>query len=1010
MNENEEIILDFDQRMTEKYGLSHQVTVFPTSVSFPPTYPNVNSHFTVFFANPSHNPQAINISFENSSNFTVSNPQSVIEGGSVFSCVISFLAKEPGSYSGILNAKIDGMNPCVVVLEAKCYNSPLVFPKDVIEHYVFSDCSTNCNFEIINNSIETPLHIYLSNNSPAFSIDKPSIQLNQCQKEEVEILFNPKIYKEVKDDIFLNVQCAESGDSFQIQLSVGQIRNIIDIDFGTTSIGQVKIHKINTVNPNQITEIQPPFYITIQELVKDTEQTYNNQQPTSILKNKKSKRNSFEDEEKTEINTKEKDNYNDEENDELRSEFFDDQTEISIFDQNNESQVVVKYCSNEEGHFEDNVEFDNFILHLKGNSVAPFYVIDDKDIKDGHLIITNTTNDMQKCFVAFTDTFDNKTEIIMRPGKSKDIRMGKHKELFIQWFANSENENGEEIKVIDSFKASAGTVIKTPTNSIIPSPKPKSENRPPIIASSMPITVDNDSDHTKHISLVIDNPQFVVEEKYKTLVLPPHSTQSVNVSYTPNKTAGASASIRVIDEKTKTEVSHIAVTGAIQLVSDVSFIPFFGVTHEPIKAFIKVSGAPIINVYSPEWITAPEEIEEGQRCTLECKNSPGSAVVDFITFDAENAADLDVPILAYHGHSDISFKSPSELTKKGDNLITTIEVVNNGIRPGFVIFTCKDDDNQRQVQASPPCAIIQPAKKKLFKFVIEDGEGPVSVMIHYGDEILRQMRSFLRPKSFYSTIFENIEVRDEISAFTDIMKKVNEKEFSQYFKKGLVRKTINLLENANEEERTETMMTSTLITKAQENAQFSISESEVDFGIVQLGQEVSRAIWIENLTRSPLDLKLSTVSPYINIPEKIFMRSEEHRKLIINILTKESYDLDTIIEITNGVDNKLIHIIGEVEEPMTQIEILDFGTCQIGRLYRGKIKITNKKKRPVVISTSIDSPFSIPVPSIEVGSGCFIKFPVHFLPTEVGAFQGTLNFKAEGANPFSVTVVGKGEN
>ena len=95
---------------------------------------------------------------------------------------------------------------------------------------------------------------------------------------------------------------------------------------------------------------------------------------------------------------------------------------------------------------------------------------------------------------------------------------------------------------------------------------------------------------------------------------------------------------------------------------------------------------------------------------------------------------------------------------------------------------------------------------------------------------------------------------------------------------------------------------------------------------------------------------------------------------------------------------------------MAQIDTLDFGTCCLGRLSRGKIQITNKKSRAVTISAAIQPPFYLPVPSIVIEPYCFVKYPVHFSPNAIGVYQDSLSFCVEGGPSFAVTLVGKGEN
>ena len=72
---------------------ARQITVFPNSVEFPPTFTNVLTSFTVYFSNPFHAAQTIKLTLEGDEGFSISQDTVEIEGGSVYSCVISFKSK-----------------------------------------------------------------------------------------------------------------------------------------------------------------------------------------------------------------------------------------------------------------------------------------------------------------------------------------------------------------------------------------------------------------------------------------------------------------------------------------------------------------------------------------------------------------------------------------------------------------------------------------------------------------------------------------------------------------------------------------------------------------------------------------------------------------------------------------------------------------------------------------------------------------------------------------------------
>ena len=928
-----------DEAGDEIIRSAKQITVFPTIVEFPPTYVNVLSHFSLNITNPYHLQQTVNLKLEGDNEFSISQKSITIEGGSVYRCVISFSPKTEGKFTSLLKAYCDGCIPCVVMISAKSNESPLVFPKEIIEDFVFDDSATICNFEVQNKSLTKSLHVVMTVNTSAFTLPLSQLDIEQGESCECNLVFDPSRAEEIQKDPMINVQCAESGDSFNVPLMIGQIRNTITVDFGNSSIGQHKSHVLSIPQSAAIiqrTDENSPFFVTFEERNYST-------------------------------------------------------TELCLDDEA-KKDLVIEYEANEPGKHEEVIEFDSFFLQLTAACFKPFYTLQEPEKVGDPAVITNNSKKTKVCAISFTETYETSTEVKMLPGESKEIQLGTEKNLFISW-------NHREDPVFDRFEffTESSTII---TDESILGSRTVLTTSPG--RNTLPITLNNDGDTPKRVSLVIDNPDFTVDDNFKTLVLEPHSMQSISVSFSPQKSTATTASLTVLDDDANEEITSLQLHGALQLVCDHSFVPLFGI-NDKTSVIMAVSGANSISVTAPDWVDAPDTIKSGRKFTVSCDEIPSSSMCDYITFESDTTASTSIPILAYKGSSEISYKPPEPLHKaKNGMMFTIIDVVNDGIRPGFVVFTCEDSE-EINIRASPSAAIIPAGKTVSFKFVVDANASiEEAVIMHSGDEILRQIRAYLRPSSFYATSFNGVKTRDEINKFVDCLDEINEKQFAKIFKKSLTKQKIVF------EQKIEIPVDS-IIPEFASMPDFSISESEIDFGFMLKGSTTTKTIWLSNTSREVLELELYCDNPMISFPKNIRLKASEQFRLIIGIECTEESIVDTDIEITGTVDTKFIHVKAEIEEPMVQVETMDFGTCPIGRIARGNLKIINRRAIPVTVAASTNAPFVLNIKEVQIEPLSFIKFPVHFIPKTVGIFQEDLEFTSNEVHPFSVTLTGKSE-
>jgi hypothetical protein len=75
---------------------------------------------------------------------------------------------------------------------------------------------------------------------------------------------------------------------------------------------------------------------------------------------------------------------------------------------------------------------------------------------------------------------------------------------------------------------------------------------------------------------------------------------------------------------------------------------------------------------------------------------------------------------------------------------------------------------------------------------------------------------------------------------------------------------------------------------------------------------------------------------------------------------------------------------------------VDFPHCLVGQIRRAKIKVVNWTEALSTVHARSDGPFVCPITEFTIDPSSFVLFPIHFVPKEEGAFQGTVMFTTRG--------------
>jgi hypothetical protein len=141
------------------------------------------------------------------------------------------------------------------------------------------------------------------------------------------------------------------------------------------------------------------------------------------------------------------------------------------------------------------------------------------------------------------------------------------------------------------------------------------------------------------------------------------------------------------------------------------------------------------------------------------------------------------------------------------------------------------------------------------------------------------------------------------------------------------------------------------------------------------------------------------------------LRPEQKRLLKIQLAPDgDDIEIDGLVLLDFGDYQQRVRVravIGGLN-PDFEVEILNFGVCDLGRLNRVTLRILNNKSQDSTIAVVVKPPFFTTANSITVQSNCFVYLSIHFVPLEEGPFQGVIQFEPDNSRTFAVPVLGSG--
>ena len=373
-----------------------------------------------------------------------------------------------------------------------------------------------------------------------------------------------------------------------------------------------------------------------------------------------------------------------------------------------------------------------------------------------------------------------------------------------------------------------------------------------------------------------------------------------------------------------------------------------------------------------------------------------------MTLTASKRSPTQISALAYCGKSDILYDPPGKLSQISSKYyMGVIEVQNKGIRSGFAVFSLLQDKNNDNddiddidISVDPPYVILKPNEKQLFKFISSSKD--FKVVLHSGDEILRQIKAGLEPNSFFDFHFDDYVIRDEISKIP--IYEFDIPSFNSIFIQYLNQKEIAFGDNTDDNS------SQSFNNQNQSNISYSQLNQEniIDFGDIILqkseqSNQYSKSLIIKCDEEQGRFL-VKTKSLNLKVPQFLVKKFGIPLRLPVSLIIGKNTPSG---EYEEPVEIQKTYLKGNVQAFVTifvkyQIngyvsqDTIDFGHCIVERKSRAKVRISNHGHSLKNIQISAESPLTSQIKEIQIPPKESVFIWIHATPKEEGPFEASV--------------------
>lgn len=422
-----------------------------------------------------------------------------------------------------------------------------------------------------------------------------------------------------------------------------------------------------------------------------------------------------------------------------------------------------------------------------------------------------------------------------------------------------------------------------------------------------------------------------------------------------------------------------------------SVIPFFGVSSRTPTYFeLTINSNSNIEVEAPDWVQLPHMIIPHSMFSMVVSSLPSETRSSNFTIHSETG-ELQLPILAYKGRSNLVFGKEIDLIEITDDQYTASMVVKNiGDRSGFIAFTLSDSMNVN-LRVSPPVAIIEPngSQQVKFLFTIRNSEFTIPIVVYHGDEILRQLQSMVQPNDYMSTAFHEIENANEVSEFENAIGNCKPQDVLKAIRKCT--------------------STSKLVFKRPQKSiglnRYTISPSAIEFVADEEGK-----VSILNLSPEPLSFIASATSKNVNFSPH-YGSAPPYGEAIINVTLDSINESNLIVKIgrdsttiplkkfySSSLNTKKREVISAMNETITQNRgfmvtdtAIEFDCVPINQSKTIQFVVINNDRQQTTLFLSPTNKFFKCDSQITLGPEAHEVVNVVFTPKTVGVVNGKLD-------------------
>ena len=1026
---------NFNDTQIDSSLLSHSsiadVSVFPSKVRFPTTFPNMELKQKLLFSNSGMSDEHFTVKMTGDCEFRVEETEIDLPAGNCYPLFVTFHPKVVSLFQASLI--FEGSNSIVVTLLGHCVPSPLDFPSPASSLWKFPNSKSHRTFAFSNRSYSIALDVEFSVNSPSVTVDPMQLSLDPGSCDHIVVSFDPS-FANLRDDPSITIKCEKSGDNVTIPLQFVGPRSCTVVDFGAIAVGAQTTQKIQLKSP-QIAprNISWPFSITDanENGIEQPEFTFcfSSKRPGTFRQI-------------------------------LNFESFDIELVGKATDPPFALKIPSKYPNRP-------VEFRNTAQRtIRFMFQAPKgYMVDLNEI-------ILRPNQVGKVNVMSESGTPGSPEIIVLWNNADGKLVTDHVPLTKE--GNSVIAEPTEISIIEEpsgFNISAINKQNSSRQSV-------QESRSDMNSVSMSQASSQFAKTSSHIRTPKSKAFQEIKSSKEVYVSPPKPyTLSLKGEASPKHVTNSN-----LIDITKTSSF---IQDADGFVSSSKFIPFFGVSYENPQSFELTIIAPSdFSVIAPNFVKlSTNKFSSNVPFTLTSDSSPRTENTDYLKVVSNGKTSMQIPIISYRGTSFLEFDTNVVI----NNNKAILDVHNGGERAAFVTFAVNND---AKVKVSPLAKILNQYETQRFIFSFQTDPEKADVSIIFGDEIIRQIKAELRPSEFYAKTFGSQKIKPELTLIKSALFSCDRREIASITRKYIHQAKLRFISNnqitfspailefnslsvhkkltifntgafaipyeiqpidnsvevSNEsgviQPNSQVKLNILLLQKSNSlikvicdsdiyeipveykenssflnnNLEFSASTPIVEFGQIEIGLSGESSITLTNHKYKDIKLMLS-IDPK-NAPFQCQPTVSISSNSTVSVPIVFSPSMDDVFEgkllVENQYDQLEIKLLGEgitvsqdeSESSFSDSDCVVFPPCNPGVLRRAKVRVSNRSNKVVEINAVSSPPFICPIEQFHVETNSFVWFPIHFIPKVEGIYEGSLEFKADNGKITVVTLKG----